>query len=482
MRKQHKTRRTAKALICCLLLGPSGAVSAAQEAEQAGRLPWPESPFRSFGPAQALSSAMVLRDEADDPALRRSLSEMAEKLSVELFDEQGWPMPFAAGDPLRIFVARREADGVRRLVARSLEQRHLVTPTIQIDGSDLSDADIVREAARLLALAAVSSYGVPDRGFLTTAAAEWLSGNGDSPEAAEAARAVAAAPTVRMADHSRTMGPALLAEFALAAGGRGALRLAWERASERGEDLLESLVRTYAERTGEPEDSLLLRFAARLYTTFETEPGPSSIGLPDLEAGAFDAAAPAAWSLRHRTYLPADTAGALRFQWPAGAGAGAAVVRYRDPELPPDVVFLVPDSVHTVALAGVARVDFVVAGAAAPGPAAPAFFESVASYPVADLVPHVVSSPEGSRVWWTTSSHENLAGWAVFREEVLPDGRIARTGPQIVPAATETPESFRYAYVDPATRPGTYYRYTVWAVTGEGLLAKAFSATLRTPE
>ncbi|MGH9366267.1 MAG: hypothetical protein ACRD3M_01165, partial [Thermoanaerobaculia bacterium] len=98
------------------------------------------------------------------------------------------------------------------------------------------------------------------------------------------------------------------------------------------------------------------------------------------------------------------------------------------------------------------------------------------------LSPHADPSPEGSRLWWTTAAHEDLAGWALFREEVLPDGRIARTGPEIVPASEAAADSFRYVYLDPATRPATYYRYTVWAVTGDGLLVKAFSATLRTPE
>jgi hypothetical protein len=482
MRKQHKSLGVLGKLSFGLLLLSGAAVAAGQEAVVDGRIPWSEGPFRSFGPAQAISAAVVLEDEADDPGLRQSLSQMVARLAGELFQRQGWPMPFNSGDPLRILVTRREADGVARLVARSLNNRHLVTPAIQIDGSGLSNDEIVREAARLFALAAVSSYGVSDKGFLTTAAAEVLSGGGESPEGAEAVRVVAAAPSVRLAAHARTMGRALLEEFAQEAGGIAALRLVWERASERGEDPLTSLVQTYAERTGQPEDALLLRFAARLYTTVETEPGPSSIGLWDLEAGAFDAAAPAAWSFNHRTYAPPDTAGALRFHWPAGAAAGAAIVRYRDPELPPDVVFLEPESVHSVALAGVARIDWVVAGAASPGPSAPAFFEMLDGYPFADLVPHAAPSADGARLWWTTSSHEELAGWVVFREEVQPDGRIFRGDPQVVPASEVAAESFRYAFVDPATRPGTYYRYTVWAVTGDGLLAKAFSATLRTPE
>ena len=482
MRKQHMAIALANLLSASLLVIGGSDEAWAQPTVGEGRLPWFASPYRSFGPPLPLLPTVVLRDEADDPVLRQGLSDEITRLSTRLFEEQGWPVPFTATDPLRIFVSRREAEGVRRLVARSLDGRRLVTPAIEIDGSNLSDAQIVREAARLFALAAISTYGLPDTGFLTTAAAELLSGVGDSDEAREAARAVAAAPTVVLRDHARTMGRAFLEEFAEAVGGIGALRLVWERASERGEDLMTSLVGTYFDHTGETGESLLQRFAARLYTAFEPEPGPSNIGLYDLEAGAFEAAAPAEWSFRHRTYLPVDRSVALRFRWPAGAGAGAAVVRYSDPELPPDVVFLAPDTIHTLSLSGVTRVDWVVAGSASPGSPAPAFFETVLGFPFAGLTEQVSSSADGSRLGWATASHDGLAGWAVFREEVSSDGRIVRTGPQIVPASTAASNSFRYAYIDPDVRPATYYRYSVWAVTEDGLLAKAFSEIVRSAE
>ncbi len=86
----------------------------------------------------------------------------------------------------------------------------------------------------------------------------------------------------------------------------------------------------------------------------------------------------------------------------------------------------------------------------------------------------------GPRLTWTTASHAGLWGWAVFREELLPDGRVARTGPELVPSSETALESFGYAFVDTAAAPDTFYRYTVWAVTDEGLLARAFSATLET--
>jgi hypothetical protein len=75
-----------------------------------------------------------------------------------------------------------------------------------------------------------------------------------------------------------------------------------------------------------------------------------------------------------------------------------------------------------------------------------------------------------------------LTGWAVFREEVLPDGRIARAGPEIIPSSRSAQETFAYAYLDPAATPATFYRYTIWAVTEDGLLSRAFSVTLRSAE
>jgi hypothetical protein len=65
---------------------------------------------------------------------------------------------------------------------------------------------------------------------------------------------------------------------------------------------------------------------------------------------------------------------------------------------------------------------------------------------------------------------------------VLPDGRVARTGPEILPASDQGGEPLRYVFVDPAASAGTFYRYTVWAVTEEGTLSRAFAATLRTTD
>ncbi|HEY7113725.1 MAG TPA: hypothetical protein VIA45_12405 [Thermoanaerobaculia bacterium] len=483
MRKQHKPAVSAWAAACALLAvgWTTSASLSAQPAEARPRVPWAQSPYRSFGPARAIASGAVLRDEADDPALRRALSERIARLADELFARDGWTSPFAPDDPVRFLVTRSEAGGVRRLSSRSVEAGKIAGPAIEIDGSDLDNDGIVREAARLFALAVISGYGVPDRSFVTEAAATYLADAGDSADLA----AAAAAPSLVLGEHADSLGRLLIDEFARSAGGRTSVRLLFERARDLGEEPIVSLARTYTERTGLTEETLLARLGARLYAapSAETDPVPSAIGLWDLAAGSLDAGVPGAWTLRHRSFAPPDGAAALRYRWPAGAGLGAAIVRYRDADLPPDVVFLEPDRVESIALSGVARVDWIVAGGSAPaGPVLPAFFEPLAGYPFAGLQPHAAASAEGARLWWTTASHEGLAGWAVFRAEVLADGRVVRTGPEIVPAAEDTPDAFRYAYVDTGSRPGTYYQYTVWAVTADGLLARAFSATLRTPE
>ena len=485
MRKQHKFAVSARAAACGVMAIGWTAVLSAQPSDAAPRVLWSDSPYRSFGPARVLrASDAVLRDEADDPALRQALDDRISGLSDELFVREGWPNPFAEDDPVRFLVARSAAGGVRRLFSRSIERGRLAGPTIEIDGSDLGNDAIVREASRLFALAVISGYGVADRSFVTDAAAAFLADAGDPAETA----AAAAAPSLSLTDHAGSLGRLLVDEFARSAGGRTAVRQIYERARDLGEEPLASLAHIYTERTGLPEETLVARFGARLYASpsaADTEPGPSAVGLWDLEAGAFDAGMPAPWTVRHRTYMPADGTAAIRYGWPAGAGVGAAIVHYRDADLPADVVFLEPDRMQTIALSGVARVDWIVAaagGSSPAGPVVPVFFEAVSGYPFAGLQPHAMPLPEGPRLWWTTASNGGLTGWAVFREEVQADGRIVRTGPEIVPASSDTPESLRYAYLDTGVRAGTYYRYTVWAVTADGLLTRAFSATLRTPE
>lgn len=472
------------ALTVCLAALPAGAQTLIEAPERplpvAPAGSWESSPYRNFGTAQAvLPGRVLLSDEAEGRALSGALALELRRLSVELFEKQGWRSPLSEGDPLHVYVARKEAGGVRRLAMRGIENGRLTRPVIQVDATGLSDREIVREVGRLFAYAVLSAYEAPDTSFFTAAAADYIANVPESVAEREAAHAAAAAPELDLNRSPLGLGRLFVEEIARASGGPAGLRPAWEHARETGEEILKVAARYAADASGERADSIALRFAARLYATVETEPAPSRIGLEDLLAGAFDTAPPSALSVRHRTYLPAEAGAALQVAWPAEGGLAAAVVRYRDGQLPPDVVLLEPGEVRTIPSSGVARVDWVVLGGTAKAPSAPAFFERVPEFPFSNLTASADAAGDGARLMWTTSSHEKLSGWAVFREQLLPDGRIARTGPQIVPASSQGDESLRYAYLDPTAANGAWYRYTVWAVTEDGLLARAFSTTLK---
>ena len=482
MRSENRGGNARKSLIISALLMTVALTAGAQPSTDASPEAWIHSPYRNFGPAQTiLPGRALLFDEADDPSLPGLLAVEMRRLFHELYTRQGWRNPFAEAQPLRVFVARKEAEGVRRLSWRSVADGRLVAPAVLLDGSGWTSERVVREVSRQVALATLRGYGVEDDTFLTEATASLLSAV-DAADDAEATLVAAAAPELSIDANPSTLGRFFVDELARA-GGPGFLVQAWERAAESGEPVLPVLLKSYREKTGQAEQLALARFAARLYSALEPEAAPSRVGLLDLQAGALDAAAPAGFTLRHRTYLPGDGASALRVSWPEDAGAGAVVVRYRDAALPPDVLLLSAGDVRTVPLGGVARLDWIVAGGFPGGTLrAPAGFEAAAAFPYGGLTAHATGGPDGPRIAWNTASHEGLAGWVIFREEVLPDGRVARTGPEIIPSSNRAPDSFAYAYLDPAAHPATFYRYTVWAVTEDGLLSRAFSVTLRSAE
>lgn len=482
MRSRVQEGRARKSLIFGVLCLAAVVPAFAQTAPGPSADGWIESPYRNFGPPQTLvAGRAVLLDEADDPSLRTLLAAEIRRLFAELYGRQGWRSPFMEGEPLRVFIARKEAGGVRGVVSRSVERGRLVAPAVLFDARGLTAREIAREVSRQIALATLAGYGAEDGTFVTEAAAALISSAGDD-EDREAVRLMAAAPELSIESNPAVLGRLYLEELARAAG-PDLLRAAWERSAESGEALLPVLLGTYVERTGEVEDTALVRFGARLYATVEPEIAPSRVGLLDLESGALDAAAPAGFTLRHRTYVPGEGASALKVSWPEDGGAGAVVVRYREAALPPDVIFLSAGDVRSIPLGGVARVDWLVAGGFPGGTLkAPATIEAAVAFPYSGLTAHAAAGADGPRVWWSTASHEGLAGWAVFREEVLPDGRIARTGPEIIPSSKSATEAFAYAYLDTAASPSTFYRYTIWAVTEDGLLSRAFSVTLRSSD
>ncbi|MEX0881014.1 MAG: hypothetical protein WD451_14965 [Thermoanaerobaculia bacterium] len=465
-----------------LLASPGGA-SRLEEA-LSGRA-WVEDPVRRFGPPQTLlGGRAILLDEAADPELKAALAGELRRLYGSLYGSGGWRAPFAEGEPLTIYLARKQGAGVRRMAARSLDRGRLVGPAVLLDASGLTASEVVREVGRQIALATLAGYSVSEDSFLTPAMAELLSAPaGEAP--GEEAWILAAGLLVDFRRDPAGLGRLWVEEVAREAGGKAFLREVWERAAGGGEAPLPLLLRMLAETARQTEEGLLVRAAARLYLSLEAEATPSRLRLLDLESGALDASSPARLTVRHRSFLPETaTQDTLVLEWPDDGGAGAAVVRYRDPALPPDVVFFRAGDRRAIPLSGVARVDWLIAGSESGGRdlRAPAYARRVSGEPFSGLEAHASADRGGPSLIWTTRSHAGLWGWAVFREEVLPDGRVARTGPEIVPSSESAAESFRYAFLDRSARPGTFYRYTVWAVTDEGLLARAFAATLETPE
>jgi hypothetical protein len=447
-------------------------------------LAWEDSPYRHFGPSQTLvPGRAVLFDEADDPALRSALSGRLRRLFVGLYEDDAWRFPFAEGELLRIYVARTPSGDVRRLTASSVSNGRLVRPSVLLDATGLNAPQIIREVVRRVVLATLAAYGVPEDAFLTPAAAEVLTRAGEGA-ADDELWTLAAAPELDLRARPAGLGRLWVDEALRYTGNPGFLRQVWQRAAETGDSPMPVFMRMIAETASLGEETLLVRAAARLYATVEPDPGPSRLRLLDLESGALDAAPPETFTVRHRTFLPDGSEDSLRVSWPEDAGSGAATVRYRDPALPPDVVFFQPRDARTLPLSGVARIDFVVAGAATrPGMLrAPASVERVVSRPYGGLAVQALAGADGPRLTWSTASHEGMRGWAIFREEVLADGRVVRVGPEIVPSSVESSDSFRYVFVDETAVRGTFYRYTAWAVTDDGLLARAFAVTLRTQD
>lgn len=318
---------------------------------------------------------------------------------------------------------------------------------------------------------------VPEPGFVDAAVGAYLA----RPEASDPPEIdiLAAAVLLDFRAHPAELGRLWTRELLLGAGEKMVLRRAAEEAAGNGETPRRALARLVTE-AARNDGRALVRASARLYTTVRSEASPSRLRLADLEAGALDASAPAAMTVRHRSFVSEGETDSLRIGWPSDGADGAAVVRYDDPALPTDVVFFAAGDRRTIPLSGVARIDFLVAGTDAGDRGLEAPVECVrdSAAPFWHLDARAEAGAFGPRLSWSTASHEDLRGWAIFREEIGPDGRVVRSGPETVPSSETASESFAYAFVDTAAMPDTFYRYTIWAVTSEGLLTRAFAVTL----
>ena len=274
--------------------------------------------------------------------------------------------------------------------------------------------------------------GAAEDAFLTPALVEALAVDPADAQADEEAWTLAAAPSVDFRAHPSSLGRLWVDEVMRTVGGSGFFRQVWERAAGSGEAPLTVALRMLPDAASHGpalrEDTLLVRAAARFYAGVETEAAPSHLRRFDLESGAP--------RTRRRRSPPRcatapsarDPTTALRVAWPGDAGAGRRSVPRPGPSRP--TWSSSPRAMRSMPLSGVARVVWVVAGSPQGGGGllAPAAVEEVRSDVFTGLEARA-SGVERPRLTWRTGSHEGMWGWAIFREELKADGRIARTGP-----------------------------------------------------
>ena len=392
MRREKREGIASKLLTCSVLCvrGRHGGGGRGAEGRLAAGQAWTESPYRNFqarrpswaAPSWSPTRPPILRSRTRSPRSSRSCAGSSTR---ELAGATRSPGTSLFGSTSR--ARRPEESGAFRSGPSSAGT--LSEAAIQIDGTGMTEDEIVREAARLYALATLTAYGAPGQ-FVPDLGGRRLpfrrrspaAGPGRGPPRGRGARA-------RSGRRRPTRSAGLYVdEFARATAGSWALRAIWERSAETGEQVLPLFLKAYTDATGDGADRLLLLFAARLYSSLEPEAAPSRIGLVDLQTGALDAAAPASFVVRHRTYAPGmESPAAFRVTWPESGAPAAVVLHYRDGALPPDVLFFSPGDSKPVPLAGVARLDWLVAGSsagAAPA-AAPAGVETLVGYPYSGL-------------------------------------------------------------------------------------------------
>ena len=431
-------------------------------------------PARAFGASDA-----VVRDEADDPALRQALDDRIARLSDELFVREGWPNPFAArrsrpvprraerrrrrAAPLFAFdragADRRPDDRDRRIGSRQRRHRPRGLAPLRARG----DLGLRRRGSHLRDR---RGRRVPRRRRRSGRDGVRRGGAEPGPGGSPRALSGASCSTSSRARPEAAL-PSVKSTSARAISARSRSR-AWRTSTPSAPDC---------------PRRRLSRVSARVSTRLRRGRSP---GLPPSGSGTSkrERSTPACPPPGRSATGPTcrrTTRRAIRYDWPAGAGVGAAIVHYRDADLPPDVVSSSPTAADDRALrASRAWTGSWPRAGLRPVPWFPSSSRR-SGYPFAGLQPHAIPPREGPRLWWTTASNAGLTGWAVFREEVQADGRIVRTGPQIVPASSDTPESLRYAYLDPASAREltTVTRCGPSRPTG---FARAFSATLRTPE
>lgn len=390
-----------------------------------------------------------------------------------VFDGGGWSVPFTTTSPLRIaLVASTGAALSKAFIGNS-------GSVVALNLADHPPAEAAAETVRDAALFVLHSAAPQSNGIALHAAARALALSdtlldSDREELREAGAGV---------DHDLTaaggeiFSAAWIREMARTAG-PDFVRTVWTERVARGDSGLDAFASAFQDLGGSSADAMFGALA-RLYSADEVIGESARLSESDLVAGALNAASPGPYAWRFFA-APAGNAAGWNVSWPADGARGFAVVHY-DEALPSDVVPFSPGERKVLPTAGVSRVDWVVLGRDAAAPlAVPVEVALESEFPVSGLTAAArTESGEGVVLSWTTASHRDLAGWAILRTEVTETGRVIRSAPESLPAQQEDPVGGGWDFVDTSAAPGHFYRYDVFAVTQDGVLAKAFRTTLR---
>ena len=346
-----------------------------------------------------------LADESDDATLRSGLAAELKRLRAELHDKQGWADPLMRATRCASTWRARDGQGLRRLAARAVD-RHRLVGAVDRDRRH-RPFRAGNASRRRAALRPGHARGVrrhrPQLPVLRRRRIALRARDADE-DRQERLRAAAAATALDLFRQADSLGRVYVEEFSRGRPGGAPHDLGAGRPVRRrgAVSLPEDLDRDDGGKGG---------------------PAPSSFRGPDVHARRAGSGAVARLALRSperraRRRDPGDfcaaapvvSSGAGRDRrapvaWPERGALSAAVVRYRDAALPPDVVFWSPGTTRTIPLSGVSRVDWIVGGTAGGPPLEElsASVEPVAAFPLrerraaggrgprrsADLVDHV---------------------------------------------------------------------------------------------
>jgi len=403
----------------------------------------------------------------------------ASELDVRLraaFDGGAWKVPFRPEEPLRVILTAVAGPSFSEAFSGAGNRNAIVTLNL----ADHAPADAAAEAVRGAAVFVLKEIAPSAPSEVVGAVARAIAlGRELSESDREDLRENGAASEHSLDSPGSELFAAEWIREMASDSGAGFVPGVWTGRVADGDASLAAFGAAYREQGGSPADALL-RALTRLYAADEVVADPARLGDSDLASGGLNAAAPPPRSWRLFTTFPSGTGG-WSVAWPEDGARAFAVVHYED-GLPSDVVPFSAGDRKTLPASGVSRIDWVVTGSETGGTllSSPASVLRETEFPMSGLSAEARSEAgEGVALSWKTASHRDLSGWAILRSEVTEDGRVVQAEPESLPAQLEDPQGASYDFVDTSAIPGHYYRYDVWAVTADGVLSRAFRATLR---